>query len=111
MKKYETFVKENKENYEFLTTESDIKGITSEELKLVKSLKVISKKSNVENGHYIFFKTPVNVGKLDGKDVLCNYYYLHENNFYDEDYLVFHLLFDEKPSNLYDKEFDFTLTE
>lgn len=106
MKKYKTFVKENKE---FFTSETDMKNITPEELKLVQSLKDITKKSNVEGSHYIFLKEPVKVGSLDGKDVLCNYFYLHENSFYNEDYLVYHILFDEKPSDLYDKEFDFTL--
>lgn len=39
----------------------------------------------------------------------CNYYYVHVNPFYDEDYLVFSILYNEKKSKLYDKDWDFSL--
>lgn len=52
--------------------------------------------------HTIYLKTPVVIGTKDGQVALCNYYYSNNSN------VVFHILFDEKSSNIYDREYNFT---
>jgi len=54
-----------------------------------------------KNSETLYLKDPV-VGEKDGQEVLCNYLYLHDVD------VVFHLLFDEKPSDVYDKDYEFT---
>jgi len=45
---------------------------------------------------HVFLPNPVLVGHHNnGKECYCNYYYRHINEFYDEDYLVYHILYNE----------------
>jgi len=112
IKNYKEFINE-KVDSDNLTTESEIDGITDKEIDLINKLKKICEKSDIgEKDHAIFFENPVVVGKRSGKDVICNYYNTHVNPFYDEDYLVFHVMYNErkyKNPRIYDKEFDFSL--
>jgi len=108
LKKYNDFLKEDVDDNN-LHSELEIEGMTDNEILLVNKLKEISLKSNVEDDHYIFFKTPVKIGSRSGKDVLCNYFYVYDNSYYNMNYLVFHILYNEKPSEFYDKEWDFGL--
>ena len=95
IKNYKEFINE-KVDSDNLTTESEIDGITDKEIDLINKLKKICEKSDIgEKDHAIFFENPVVVGKRSGKDVICNYYNTHVNPFYDEDYLVFHVMYNE----------------
>ena len=113
IKNYNEFIKENVDS-DNLTSELEINGITDKEIDLINKLKMISEKSDIgeEADHNIFFENPVVVGKRGGKDVICNYYYVHDNPFYGMNYLVFHVMYNErkyKNPKIYDKEYDFSL--
>lgn len=54
--------------------------------------------------HTVYLRDPVVIGTKDGQEALCNYYYGNHN----DNNVVFHILFDEKPSDLYDREYNFT---
>jgi len=111
IKNYKEFIKENVDSDQ-LQSELEINGITDKEIFLINKLKEIAKKSNVEESHNIFFKEPVVIGQRSGKDVICNYYYIHENPYWNEDYLVFHIMYNEKPyknKQIYDRVWDFSL--
>lgn len=60
---------------------------------------------------YIFLPNPVLVGyKSDNKkECYCNYFYRHTNKFYNEDYLVYNILYNERTDNklINDKLWDF----
>jgi hypothetical protein len=111
IKNYKEFITENVDS-DRLGTELEIEGISNKEIDLINKLKRISEKSNVEGSHNIFFEIPIVVGKRSGKDVICNYFYLHDNPYWHENYLVFHVMYNErkyKNPKIYDKEFDFSL--
>lgn len=90
MKKYNKFVKENIERFDPYGEEE----WNDEELNLLYNTVDKSKFK------YIFLPNPVLVGyQKNGKECYCNYYYRHVNNFYDEDYLVYNILYDENPDS------------
>lgn len=50
----------------------------------------------------IYLNEPVVIGKKYDKDIICNYYYSQDND------VIFHVLYDEQTSDVYDKEYRFT---
>lgn len=53
---------------------------------------------SLKSSEYLVCENKVHVGKIDGYDAYVTYLYNHYNPFYDEDYIVFNVIYDYQES-------------
>jgi hypothetical protein len=51
------------------------------------------KKNTLKTSEFLVAENKVHVGKFDGHDAYATYCYNHFNSFYDENYIVYNIIF------------------
>lgn len=109
MKTFKEFINENVKDILKGKSEEEIEEVIKN-LTPIEKLKYISTQRSYFKRH-IYMQPPLKVGKVNGTDAIITFYYNHLNEFYDENYLVFNLLFNEHDDTRFgivDTKFDFT---